>query len=239
MASSSAARSRSSGTGIGRWRMIGPVSTPSSTKWTVTPVTRTPCSSACSDRVQPGKRGQERRVHVHDPVLETGDERRARAAACSRRARPAPTSSPSSQSPSAASRASRSANSGRREHARRRSPRRPARSRAFAPGLSEATATTSTPSRPWTVSRIAWRFVPVPEASTATLNISRLNNGGARLRPFGLRLTSHAASASETTSFGNRPPVERSDPAAISASTSASRSSARQSPSSPYPGSSS
>ena len=43
-----------------------------------------------------------------------------------------------------------------------------ARSSAIAPGLSEATATTSIPSSPCTVSRIAWRFVPVPDASTAT-----------------------------------------------------------------------
>ena len=37
--------------------MIGPLSTPSSTKWTVTPATFTPCSSACSMAPRPGKAG--------------------------------------------------------------------------------------------------------------------------------------------------------------------------------------
>ena len=67
--------------------MIGPESTPSSTKWTVTPVIRTPCSSAWPIASEPGERRQEGRVHVDDPVGEPAHERRARAAACSRRAR--------------------------------------------------------------------------------------------------------------------------------------------------------
>ena len=46
-----------SGSSIARCRMIGPVSTPSSTKWTVTPNTRTPYSSACSTASTPGKAG--------------------------------------------------------------------------------------------------------------------------------------------------------------------------------------
>ena len=46
---------------------------------------------------------------------------------------------------------------------------RPPRARApVRAGLSEPTATTSTPSRPWTRSRMACRFVPAPEASTPT-----------------------------------------------------------------------
>ena len=55
--SSSASRSRSGGTGTGRWRMIGPESTPSSTKCTVTPVIRTPCSSAWPIASRPGNEG--------------------------------------------------------------------------------------------------------------------------------------------------------------------------------------
>ena len=37
--------------------MIGPLSTPSSTKWTVTPTTFTPYSSACSIAPTPGNAG--------------------------------------------------------------------------------------------------------------------------------------------------------------------------------------
>src|SRR5215208_5550057 len=47
-----------------------------------------------------------------------------------------------------------------------------ARSSAIAPRLSEPNPTTSIPSSPWTVSRIAWRFVPVPEASTASRRLT-------------------------------------------------------------------
>ena len=54
--------------------MIGPESTPSSTKCTVTPVTRTPYSSACSIDRTPGKGGQERRVDVHDPGAKACNE---------------------------------------------------------------------------------------------------------------------------------------------------------------------
>src|SRR5262245_51173509 len=46
-------------------------------------------------------------------------------------------------------------------------PSAPARCSAWASGLSEPTATTSA-SRPWTRSKIAWRLVPAPEASTPT-----------------------------------------------------------------------
>ena len=45
------------GTGTSRCRIAGPVSTPSSTKWTVTPVTSTPASSACPIASRPGKAG--------------------------------------------------------------------------------------------------------------------------------------------------------------------------------------
>ena len=57
----SAARTSSgsvaAGSSTARWRMIRPVSTPSSTKWTVTPNTFTPYSSACSTARMPGKAG--------------------------------------------------------------------------------------------------------------------------------------------------------------------------------------
>ena len=43
-----------------------------------------------------------------------------------------------------------------------------ARSSAGASGRLDATATTSTPSRRWTVSSSAWRLVPSPETITAT-----------------------------------------------------------------------
>ena len=70
---------------------IGPLSTTcsSSTMWTVTPVTRTPCASASRPRVGAGKRGQQRGVHVHDPARRTGAGTPATGSACSRPARPA------------------------------------------------------------------------------------------------------------------------------------------------------
>ena len=83
----------------------------------------------------------------------------------------------------------------------------PAAARARAPcasGLSEPTATTSMPSRPWT--RVEDRLQ-------------------VRARPRGEDADPHA-----TSSFGNRPPVERSVPACSSASTRSSTASARKWP---------
>jgi hypothetical protein len=74
IASSSVCASRSGGTGTGRWTMIGPESTPSSTKCTVTPVILTPYSSAWPTASRPGKQGSSARVHVDDPAAEAGDE---------------------------------------------------------------------------------------------------------------------------------------------------------------------
>ena len=56
--------------------MIGPVSTPSSTKCTVTPMTFTPCSTASLDRPHARERGQQRRVHVDDGLGKRAQERR-------------------------------------------------------------------------------------------------------------------------------------------------------------------
>ena len=53
------------------------MSTPSSTKWTVTPVTSTPASSAWPIASRPGKAGQQGGVDVDDAVAEAGDEGRA------------------------------------------------------------------------------------------------------------------------------------------------------------------
>ena len=54
----------------------GPVSTPSSTRWTVTPKTFTPCSTACSIAPHAREGGQQRRVDVEDPVGEARHEAR-------------------------------------------------------------------------------------------------------------------------------------------------------------------
>ena len=61
--------------------ITGPVSTPSSTKWTVTPKTFTPYSSACSIARTPGERRQQRGMDVDDALREAGEEGRRRAAA--------------------------------------------------------------------------------------------------------------------------------------------------------------
>ncbi len=58
----------------GSCRMIGPLSTPSSTKWTVTPVTRTPYSIACSIARSPGRPGRSDGWTLIDPAREAADE---------------------------------------------------------------------------------------------------------------------------------------------------------------------
>ena len=54
--------------------MIGPVSTPSSTKWTVQPVTFAPYASASRTPWAPGKAGQQGGVGVDEPAAEAGEE---------------------------------------------------------------------------------------------------------------------------------------------------------------------
>src|SRR5215213_6862517 len=54
-----------------------------------------------------------------------------------------------------------------------------ARPSAGASGLFDATHATSIPSRPWSSSRMAWRFVPFPEARTAMRNEPKLRRGSA------------------------------------------------------------
>ena len=65
------------GSSSARWRMIGPVSTPSSTKWTVTPKTLTPCASACPTASRPGKAGSSAGWTLIDRVREALQEGRA------------------------------------------------------------------------------------------------------------------------------------------------------------------
>ena len=50
------------------------MSTPSSTKWTVTPVVSTPAAERLADRVEAGEGGQQGGVDVDDAVAEAGDE---------------------------------------------------------------------------------------------------------------------------------------------------------------------
>ena len=120
-----------------------------------------PVVERLADRVEARERGQQRRVDVDHPVRRTGATKPAReqlhvagehdqvdlaARRASRRSR--------------ASRASRSGMLGGGEGGGLDPGRaRPLERRA--PGLSEPTATTSIPSRPWSWSRIACRLVPV------------------------------------------------------------------------------
>ena len=156
---------RPTGTGTSRWRIGGPVSTPSSTKWTVTPVVSHARLQRLPDRVEPGEGRQQGGVDVDDAVAEAGDEGGAEQLHVAgeddevgaarldpvghrpRRAPPGPRT-----------------RRGRRPRSSR--PRPAARSSAHASGLSEPTPTTSIPSRPCSVSRIACRLVPLPEART-------------------------------------------------------------------------
>ena len=54
--------------------MIGPESTPSSTKWTVTPVTLHPVVERLLYRADARERGQKRRMNVHDPAAKPCDQ---------------------------------------------------------------------------------------------------------------------------------------------------------------------
>ena len=50
------------------------MSTPSSTKWTLTPVVSTPAVERLADRVEAGEGGQQSGVDVDDAVAKAGDE---------------------------------------------------------------------------------------------------------------------------------------------------------------------
>ena len=65
-------RSSEGSTGTASWATMGPPSSVSSTRWTVTPVTATRAASASSDGVAAGERRQQRRVDVDDPAPERG-----------------------------------------------------------------------------------------------------------------------------------------------------------------------
>ena len=73
---------------------IGPPSSVSSTRWTVAPVTATPCGERVADRVGARERRQERRVRVEDPAARTRRAPPARRSACSRRGRRRPGAAP-------------------------------------------------------------------------------------------------------------------------------------------------
>ena len=82
------------------WRSTGPVSTPSSTRWTVAPVSVDPGRERVLDGVRAGKGGQQRRMHVDDPRRETGRGSTAAAGACSPRRRRARRRAPRASRPS-------------------------------------------------------------------------------------------------------------------------------------------
>ena len=160
--------SRASGSSIARCRITGPVSTPPSTKWTVTPNTLTPYASACCDALQPRERRQQRRMDVDHPVGERVQERAAQQLHVARRARqlgatPRATSPPSRgrappdrrQSPRAGTRARGRLCRGALERGRGRLVRRHGDDRDRRRGRAPRSSS-------------ACRFVPVPEASTAT-----------------------------------------------------------------------
>ena len=145
------------------------MSTPSSTKWTVTPGHLDARLQRLADRVEAGEVGQQRGVDVDDAVAEAGDEGRAEQlhVAGEDDEVGAPRLDPVAHRGVAGRPVGVLVARGR-PRSRPRPPR--ARSSALAPGLSEPTPTTSTPSRPCSRSRIACRFVPVPEARTTSLN---------------------------------------------------------------------
>src|SRR5918994_5994727 len=122
---------------------------------------------ACSTEPMPGKAGSS-----VGWTLTTRCGKRARNAGSSSCMYPARTTSATprswSQSAIAASRARRSGNASA-ANTRVGTPAASARRSARASRLSDPTATTSTASRPWTVSRIACRLEPSPDASTPTL----------------------------------------------------------------------
>ena len=80
--SASCTRSRSvstvspGSTGTGSLAITSPVSTPSSTKWTVAAAAVAPAAKHVVERMRAGKLGKRRRVHVDDATRETSEERR-------------------------------------------------------------------------------------------------------------------------------------------------------------------
>ena len=123
------------------------MSTPSSTKWTVTPVSSTPASSAWPIASRPGEGRQQGGVDVDDAVAEAGDEGRAEQLHV---AGEDDQVGAARLDPVAHRRVARRA--GRRTRRAGKTavstPAARARSSARAPGLSEPTPTTSIPSRP-------------------------------------------------------------------------------------------
>src|SRR5436190_15760077 len=119
-----------------------------------------------ADCIETRERRQECRVDVDDPVPESLDELSAQELHVSREHDQVDVTL-GQPVPIAASRASRSRCSERGKTAVS-TPAFRARSSAFVWGLFETTAAISIPSRSWSRSRIACRFVPVPETRTAT-----------------------------------------------------------------------
>ena len=95
-------------TGTASCRSTAPVSTPSSTRWTVAPVSVDAGRERLLDGVGSGERGEQRRMHVHDSTREPGEEHRPQQVHVARAQTTSPTPCDSSQSAIAASRASRS-----------------------------------------------------------------------------------------------------------------------------------
>ena len=160
-------------TGTRSCASTGPVSTPSSTRWTVAPDSATPAASCVLDRVRAGERRQQRRVDVDDRAGEAVEEGRREqvhvAGEDDEARRPAPRASRPSRR-----RALRGPGSRR---ARRPRSRRTARSSAGAPLRLLATATTGRPA-----SSSACRFVPRPLTRTPITRSARSRARRARLR---------------------------------------------------------
>ena len=174
------------------WRMIGPVSTPSSTRWTVTPKTFTAVLDApARSRARPGNAGSSDGMDVDDAVGEAAQERRREQLPCSRPARRARRRAPRASRRSRRRALARSAWSAAANTRGRHARARGARSSAGASGLSEATATTSASAA---VDRVEQRLEVRARARREHADPQR---------------RAHAAAA---TSFGYAPPVETQPP---------------------------
>ena len=156
---------RPASTGTASCRTMGPVSRPSSTRWTVAPLTFTPCSKAWRWASRPGKAGSSDGCTFTTRPAKARDE-------------------PGGEQTHEARRGTRGRPGGRAggSRARRRSPRRAfprwsrksagtpaarARSRAGALSTFEITTAISPPSSPAAAASIrAWRLEPRPLTST-------------------------------------------------------------------------
>src|SRR5918994_7364068 len=166
-------------TGTGSATITSPVSTPSSTKWTVAAVWRTPAARTSSIGWAPGNSGSGAEcVFTIRPAKRSTNGLRRRGMY------PAHTTSvtpcASSQRPIASSRSSRVSKSSSGK-LRAATPALLARSSAGAAALFDATQATGRPA-----SSSAWRFVPSPEARTpitprrSARSLGRLSPGGRR-----------------------------------------------------------